>query len=116
MAQIRAARTPAGGWTKAQLAAWGVPWPPPKGWQDRLVDGICDVSNLTNDEVACLEISINRRLFRDKIAIGDDAAISRVVSKIAPGWDYVDATHLTIGPARPRIALAQYNPDSPSVS
>ncbi|WP_157914211.1 DNA cytosine methyltransferase [Methylorubrum populi] len=34
--QVLAARTPQGGWTKAQLAAWGVPWPPPKGWRERL--------------------------------------------------------------------------------
>ncbi|MGO9354981.1 MAG: hypothetical protein ACLP3C_30650, partial [Mycobacterium sp.] len=26
--EIEAARTPAGGWTRAQLAVWGVPWPP----------------------------------------------------------------------------------------
>lgn len=36
-AEIDAARTPAGGWTKDQLAQWGVPWPPPKGWRKRLV-------------------------------------------------------------------------------
>jgi len=34
--QIEAGRSPAGGWTKATLAAWGVPWPPPKGWLQRL--------------------------------------------------------------------------------
>ena len=34
--EVAAARTPAGGWTKAQLAAWGVPWPPPKGWRAEL--------------------------------------------------------------------------------
>jgi hypothetical protein len=34
--EIAAARTPAGGWTRAQLADWGVPWPPPKGWKKRL--------------------------------------------------------------------------------
>lgn len=37
---IEAARTPAGGWTKAQLAEWGVPWPPPKGWRAALESGI----------------------------------------------------------------------------
>jgi hypothetical protein len=31
--EIEAAMTPAGGWTKATLASWGVPWPPPKGWR-----------------------------------------------------------------------------------
>lgn len=37
--QIEAAKTPKGGWTKAQLAAWGVPWPPPKGWKKALING-----------------------------------------------------------------------------
>ncbi len=36
-AQIDAARTRKGGWTKATLAGWGVSWPPPKGWRDRLI-------------------------------------------------------------------------------
>ena len=31
--EIEAARSAAGGWTRAQLAQWGVPWPPPKGWR-----------------------------------------------------------------------------------
>lgn len=35
--EIEAGRSPRGGWTAAQLAAWGVPWPPPKGWQARLL-------------------------------------------------------------------------------
>lgn len=25
-----------GGWTAKQLAVWGVPWPPPKGWRKDL--------------------------------------------------------------------------------
>lgn len=36
--EIEAARTPKGGWTRAQLEAWGVPWPPTKGWRDRITD------------------------------------------------------------------------------
>jgi hypothetical protein len=36
--EIEAARTPAGGWKRDQLAAWGVPWPPPKGWKDELTE------------------------------------------------------------------------------
>jgi len=35
--EIEAARTPAGGWTRAQLAQWGIPWPPPKGWKTGLL-------------------------------------------------------------------------------
>lgn len=36
-AEITDARTERGGWTRAQLAEWGVPWPPPRGWRKRLV-------------------------------------------------------------------------------
>jgi hypothetical protein len=36
-ADVDAAKTPAGGWTRAQLAEWGVEWPPPKGWRKRLI-------------------------------------------------------------------------------
>ena len=37
--EIEAAKTPSGGWTKEQLAKWGVPWPPPKGWREALMTG-----------------------------------------------------------------------------
>lgn len=37
--EIEAARSPAGGYTRAMLAAWGVPWPPPRGWQQALMRG-----------------------------------------------------------------------------
>lgn len=46
--EIDAARTPAGGWTRAQLATWGVPWPPPRGWRTRLIHG-ADLIPLTAD-------------------------------------------------------------------
>jgi hypothetical protein len=41
--EIEDARTPAGGWTKAQLAEWGVPWPPTKGWKERLLGASGDI-------------------------------------------------------------------------
>ena len=31
--EIQEACTGPGGWTAAELAEWGVPWPPPKGWR-----------------------------------------------------------------------------------
>ena len=34
---IERAATPAGGWTKAQLAAIGVDWPPIKGWKRSVI-------------------------------------------------------------------------------
>lgn len=36
--EIEAAKTRRGGWTRNQLAQWGVPWPPPKGWRRRLIE------------------------------------------------------------------------------
>jgi hypothetical protein len=38
-AEIDAARTAAGGWTRRQLAQWGVAWPPQKGWRIALQTG-----------------------------------------------------------------------------
>ena len=37
--EIEAAKTPAGAWRKATLAAWGVAWPPEKGWKAALIAG-----------------------------------------------------------------------------
>jgi hypothetical protein len=36
-AEIEAAKTPRGGWTRATLAEWGVDWPPRRGWKKRLI-------------------------------------------------------------------------------
>jgi hypothetical protein len=35
--EIERAKTPNGGWTRDQLAQWGVMWPPPSGWKKRLI-------------------------------------------------------------------------------
>ena len=37
--EIEAGRSPRGGWTREQLAKWGVPWPPPTGWRHTLLHG-----------------------------------------------------------------------------
>ena len=34
--EVEAARSPKGGFTRAQLAVWGVAWPPAKGWLSAL--------------------------------------------------------------------------------
>ena len=34
--EVEAGRTAKGGFTRAQLTAWGVAWPPPKGWLSAL--------------------------------------------------------------------------------
>jgi hypothetical protein len=34
--EIEQYKTPNGGWTRHDLANWGVPWPPPHGWKEAL--------------------------------------------------------------------------------
>ena len=36
---IEACRTAKGGFSKAQLAVWGVAWPPKTGWKKALIEG-----------------------------------------------------------------------------
>jgi hypothetical protein len=36
-ADIEAARSDKGGFTRATLAEWGVPWPPPSGWKKEII-------------------------------------------------------------------------------
>jgi hypothetical protein len=38
LSEIMGSRTRRGGWTRKQLAKWGVPWPPPKGWKKALLE------------------------------------------------------------------------------
>lgn len=44
-AQVRAAMTDAGGWSAAQLAEWGVQWPPLIGWRAWLAAAWQDYGN-----------------------------------------------------------------------
>jgi hypothetical protein len=37
--RIAAAKSPGGSWSRATLAGWGVPWPPPRGWKEALIAG-----------------------------------------------------------------------------
>jgi hypothetical protein len=37
---IESRKTEKGGYTRKQLAEWGVAWPPPKGWKNKLINGI----------------------------------------------------------------------------
>ena len=39
--ELERLKTKRGGYTKADLARMGVPWPPPKGWAKRLCGGRC---------------------------------------------------------------------------
>lgn len=46
--ELEQAKTAAGGYTREQLAAWGVSWPPPKGWKKKI---------LTSNESPHLELT-----------------------------------------------------------
>lgn len=49
--EIEAKKTKNGGWTKDTLAEWGIPWPPVKGWKQRLIDqGAAIQSDKTPDK------------------------------------------------------------------
>ena len=37
---IERSRTAKGGWSRKQLAEWGVQWPPKKGWKSALERGL----------------------------------------------------------------------------
>ncbi len=37
--EIEAAKSEKGGWTKKILEKWDVPWPPPMGWKESLING-----------------------------------------------------------------------------
>lgn len=36
-AELEAGKSPRGGYTRVQLAAWGIEWPPATGWQQLLL-------------------------------------------------------------------------------
>lgn len=38
--EIEAKSSGKSGWSRETLAAWGVPWPPPKGWKEALIKGL----------------------------------------------------------------------------
>lgn len=59
-AEIEAAKTPRGGWTKAQLAAWGVPWPPPKGWRAALVEPVAVYLVSASDDCLACDFTVPR--------------------------------------------------------
>lgn len=35
--RIEAGKSAKGGWTRKQLALWGIAWPPAKGWKEHLI-------------------------------------------------------------------------------
>lgn len=52
--EIEAGRSAKGGWTRQQLAAWGVPWPPPAGWRAKLTGASNSKPRQIDDDDAAL--------------------------------------------------------------
>ena len=75
--EIEAGKTAAGGFSKDQLAEWGIPWPPPKGWRKALLDGR----------------PVGPRYDREGILIGDD--------NFEPSYS---TTGMFLSPIRPHVA------------
>lgn len=80
--EIDAAKTAKGGWDRATLAAWGVDWPPPKGWRQLLIDGKpmprrgVDEPATAIRPSACLEAKLLRALAMAVIEAGQGDIIS----------------------------------------
>lgn len=51
--EIEEKKTVKGGWTKKQLAEWGINWPPQKGWKEALING-------TSVQKAVKEVKIDK--------------------------------------------------------
>ena len=48
---MNAGKNAKGSYTKAQLALWGISWPAPKGWKERLLNGLGPLPLLSEQEV-----------------------------------------------------------------
>lgn len=106
--EIEAKRTPAGGFTRAALASWGVPWPPPKGWMRALIRGAIEPDFLQTQEWRELRYAtMQRDGFRCMIC-GRDASdgVKLQVDHIKPRSMYPD---LEKDPANLRTACSDCN-------
>lgn len=85
-AEIFAASTGSKGWSKKQLASWGVAWPPSKGWIERLIDGSHEPEPVVCGEL-CPADDISKAAVRALMKMGavDEAeAIERLAAEYAP--------------------------------
>lgn len=56
--------------TRSQLAAWGVPWPPPKGWKSRLLVEAGELKPRARDAIDDASLSPIERLNAERAKIG----------------------------------------------
>ena len=70
--EIEAGQTEKGGFTRAQLEEWGVPWPPPKGWKEALIAG----DPVKQHETSCMvSFTLSGERMRKLRAAADRTAI-----------------------------------------
>jgi hypothetical protein len=97
--EIEAKRTPNGGWTKETLKGWGVPWPPTKGWKQRLLgprlfrphrgslaDSMAEAHEVTSRQALVEEIIASFRRFGVNIP-ETDVIIEPYSYDARIGWD-----------------------------
>ena len=85
LSEIMGSRTRAGGWTRKQLAKWGVPWPPPKGWKKALLEGAAGIFERGGQAAAAAEIA--EETVRDLHAkIGELAVANDFLSRKLKPW------------------------------
>ena len=87
--EVMAGRTPAGGWTRATLSSWGVPWPPRSGWIDRLTGGdrrryAPAAATRSSSKAPCLAPNVSTD---PRFTYRDPSITEPVYNGAAPPWD-----------------------------
>lgn len=65
--EIEAAMTPAGSWTRAQLALWGVRWPPRPGWRKALEAGTWVAQKILPRDFKPTKASLKKQRMADEL-------------------------------------------------
>lgn len=98
-AEIEAAKSPAGAWTRETLAKWGVSWPPRRGWKKRLIDeharaqrmARVDSVTSTGTMTGLVEpVSVPGQKYLVRMMREDVTEKLFIGSKVAHLWDGVD--------------------------
>ncbi len=114
------AETGCGGYTKEQLAAWGVPWPPPKGWEaeaHNLPSGACETRRaqpMLKDDFRATAVTFSERP-RDAHVEASNClhGLQRGCFPMPLDGTLASRTHDRIGPAsrcRTRCTCWPYHP------
>ena len=99
--ELERGKTAKGGYTRKQLEAWGVPWPPPKGWKHVLLTGRpkvdpkwahAELQRLTN------ELNSQALAIADRLLVEGPSAVQR----LGPQMDRYAATKAEFDKLSPR--------------